>query len=273
MLFLALTGLLSVPFWVLGVATGDTLPGIGVSVSIGMVVCPAVAVTVLMHREAGWPGVRRLWSRVRLRPLRQVPDGARRRWWAFTLGVLPLVTTLALAAPVLAGTGQAPQLGEALRTGALVAVPLLALAVLEEVAWTGSATDPLQRRWGMVRASVVIGFCWAVWHLVPWLQVNDPWWVLWQVLFTVALRVVIVAAYNALGGSLASAVALHAMSNVCFAASGSAYHPAPMAVLLCVAAVLVLLSPRARSGPQSVVRQVQASQTMPAVRAISRTEK
>lgn len=243
LLLFALTGVLSVPFWVLGAWTGGTLPGVGVSVSIGMVVAPALAATALAHREGGRRAVRLLWSRVG-RAARPVPAAIRRRWWILAVTLLPVLTVLSWG--LARREAGLPDLRSGLLAAAVLALPLLALAVLEEIAWTGYATDPLQARWGMVRASLVIGILWAAWHLLPWLQVHDVTWVCWQTLFTVALRVVIVGVYQALGGSVAAAAVIHATSNVGFVATGDLYDPAAMALLTSAVAVAVLLHPRCR---------------------------
>lgn len=244
LLLCGLTLLLSVPFWVIGLATGGTLPGIGVSVAVGMVVVPAVVATALAHGEGGRAGVRALWSQLRPRARGgRYPDA--RRWWVLTVGLLPALTVLALALTVLvdpdaASVGEA-DLGGALRTALLSAPALVLLAVLEEIAWAGYATPPLRRRWGPLGAGVVIGLVWAAWHVVPWLQVNGLGWTGWLVVSTVAMRVVIVAVGTALGGSVWAAVLIHAMSNICFVASGELYHPAPVALLMVLAAVGVVL--------------------------------
>ncbi|MFC4061474.1 Tn3 family transposase [Planomonospora corallina] len=54
------------------------------------------------------------------------------------------------------------------------------------------ATDPLRAHWGLTGAGVVLGLVWAIWHLIPYLQAgHGPAWIAGQVLFTVALRVII----------------------------------------------------------------------------------
>lgn len=244
LLMCGLTLLLSVPFWVIGLVTGGTLPGIGVSVAVGMVVVPAIIATVLAHGEGGRAGARALWSQLRPRA-RGGQFAGSRRWWVLAVGLLPALTVLALALTVLvdpdaSSVGDA-DLGGALRTALLSAPALVLLAVLEEIAWAGYATPPLRRRWGQLGAGVVIGLVWAAWHVVPWLQVNGPGWTGWLVVSTVAMRVVIVGVGTVLGGSVWAAVLIHSSSNICFVASGELYHPAPVAVLMVVAAVGVVL--------------------------------
>ena len=240
LLLCALTLLLSVPFWVLGLATGGTLPGIGVSVAVGMVVVPAIVATALAHGEGGRAGVRALWSQLRPRARGGWPPQSR-RWWVVAVGLVPALTVFALALTVLLDPDAPPVgevgLGGALLSALLSAPALVLLAVLEEIAWAGYATPPLRRRWGPLGAGVVTGLVWAAWHVVPWLQVNGAGWTGWLVVSTIAMRVVIVVVGTALGDSLWAAVLIHAMSNICFVASGELYHPAPVALLMAMAAV------------------------------------
>ena len=42
----------------------------------------------------------------------------------------------------------------------------------EESGWSGYLIDPLQERWGALRASLVLGSVWALWHWMPLVQVG-----------------------------------------------------------------------------------------------------
>jgi|GEM_PF-2369365 len=54
-------------------------------------------------------------------------------------------------------------------------------AIGEEVGWTGYVTDPLQNRFGALKAALIIGTVWAVWHIIPFIQAyRTPIWILWQ---------------------------------------------------------------------------------------------
>jgi membrane protease YdiL (CAAX protease family) len=41
-------------------------------------------------------------------------------------------------------------------------------ALFEKIGWTGYATGPLQRRYGVLGAGLIIGTVRAIWHIVPW---------------------------------------------------------------------------------------------------------
>jgi hypothetical protein len=128
-------------------------------VSALMAVCPLVAAVILVHRAEGSAGIKRL--------LRRVLDY--RRMWP-----LPDPQVSLAAAPLLL----------------LVFLPP---AVGEEAGWMGSAADPLQDRWGALRAGVLLGTVGALWHVVPLVQAHhDMAWIAWKCLETLAARVLIV---------------------------------------------------------------------------------
>ena len=54
-------------------------------------------------------------------------------------------------------------------------------AVGEEIGWSGYAIDPMQNRWGALKASIILGLIWATLHIVPYIQTyNPPSWIAWQ---------------------------------------------------------------------------------------------
>jgi uncharacterized protein len=53
-------------------------------------------------------------------------------------------------------------------------------AIGEEVGWSGYVTDPLQNQYGAFKASIIIGFIWAIWHIIPYSQAHQsPIWIFW----------------------------------------------------------------------------------------------
>lgn len=85
----------------------------------------------------------------------------------------------------------------------------------EEIGWTGYVTDPLQERWNALKAGIILGIIWSVWHITPWLQAHyTPIWVAGQFGTSVVLRVLIVWIYNNTGRSVFAAILFHAISNL-----------------------------------------------------------
>ena len=63
----------------------------------------------------------------------------------------------------------------------------------EELGWSGYIIDPLQNRYGALKASIILGIEWAIWHIIPFNQAHQTWsWILWQCIGTVFLRVIMV---------------------------------------------------------------------------------
>ncbi|MEV0592009.1 CPBP family intramembrane glutamic endopeptidase [Nonomuraea cavernae] len=248
--FLVLVTVLSVPFYVLGAVSPTIRIGaIVLPASATMFVLPVLAAVVLAYRDGGRAAVMALLARVIDRP------AARARWYV-TAVLLPVVVgALAWTFGWLAG-----EVGSVLPTPPAVLPLLFAAAVAgaacEELGWTGYATDPLQRRFGTVRAGLLLGTFWGVWHLIPLLQAgHGPAWLSGWFLGTVAARLILVGLRNATGG-VSAAILMHAMINVTAAYIpdyDEAIAPVLSAVLTVGAAVGIirLRSCRAAAGPAS----------------------
>jgi membrane protease YdiL (CAAX protease family) len=243
--FFALVFALALPFYLLGALVG-TIPPVDVSASALMFPVPLVAAVILVHREHGPDGVRRLMRRVfTLQGLRQ-----HKLWLVPAIFLMPAI---ALASYGLMRLLERPLPEPEVAYAAIPAyfVLLFVLAVGEEAGWSGYAIDPLQDRWGALKASLVLGAAWGLWHVVPYLQ-GGPYvaretavWVVCQAaLFTVAARVLIVWLYINTGNSVMAAVLFHAMINVCyvlFPNDGSHYDPAITGAITAAAAAMVTL--------------------------------
>jgi uncharacterized protein len=98
----------------------------------------------------------------------------------------------------------------------LLLIALVVPAVLEEVGWRGYALPRLQRRFGWLTASLVLGVIWAGIHLPLWLLPDfgfaDQSIPLYLVQI-VTISVVLAWLYNATGGSLLLTGIAHAAMN------------------------------------------------------------
>lgn len=89
-------------------------------------------------------------------------------------------------------------------------VAMLVFPIGEEIGWRGFALPRLQERFGGLRASMIVGVVWCVWHAMmydlggtlPWLALHLPFFVAGSVFFTWL--------WNRTGGSLLLAVLAHA---------------------------------------------------------------
>jgi membrane protease YdiL (CAAX protease family) len=235
--FLVLLFGMGAVFYLLGPRLGDlsAVTGAPLPASALMFVCPALAAAVLLAREDG--GIRR-WLRAGLR----LP-AARRAWWCLpAIGLLPVILVVDHLARSWMGAPLPPSELPWSRLPVLV-VAYLVSAACEEWGWTGFATELMLRRCGAVTVGAALGSAWALWHVVPYVQGgHDAAWVVWQCVFSVVFRVLLVQLYVAGGRFVVVPVLAHASYNVGFAVfpvAGSHYDPAGTAVGTALAAAAI----------------------------------
>ena len=159
-LFFVLVFASSLPIWVIGVC----VPGLSCCQACPIAgltfVCPAIAALVLHYQEGGIAGVRVLLARAF-----DYQRIGSHFWIAPILLIAP--GTFALSFWIMRCLGvqlPAPEI-TLLPTLSLCAIFFVA-ASGEELGWSGYAIDPLQRRWGVLGASLLVGSVWAAWHFV-----------------------------------------------------------------------------------------------------------
>jgi len=120
---------------------------------------PLIAAIVMSWVVAGRPGVGRLLKSM-------VQWRVKLVWYAIALVGIPAIYIVSIAlVPGAAGSFKAPSLG------AVVLYPVLYLLLgtvggplTEEPGWRGFALPRLQRRWGPLAGTVILGLMWAAWH-------------------------------------------------------------------------------------------------------------
>lgn len=247
--FFALVFALSVPIWVIGAAADvELLPGLPVS-SL-MAFCPFVAAWILL-REEGGSDVMTTWIRRCIDP--RIGPAA---WYLPTLLLMPGIAALAYGLMrLIHRTLPYPQFRWA--TLPVMLVGFLVAAMGEELGWSGYLIERLQERSSALRASLLLGSVWAIWHIVPFAQVGrSAQWIAWQSMNMVAMRVLLVWLYQNTGGNVMAVAISHATSNLAwqlFPNGGSHYDPRMIGLIAVLAAVLVTLvwGPRTLSRPGS----------------------
>jgi uncharacterized protein len=184
--------------------------GFYATLAIASFVGPSLSAFIMTGITEGREGVGRL---LRQLVLWRVGLG----WYLFALIGLPAIMVLSVI--VLPGT-QASFQGLA----TLSPLPLLVLFVYifflggplgEEPGWRGFALPRLQRRYGPLVGSVILGPIWAFWHLpIFWIPAwNFPPTILNMVMFVIAaiaFAIVMTWVFNNTKGSLLMAVLVHA---------------------------------------------------------------
>jgi len=209
--FFVLTFLLSVPFYVLNALAYLNVvfePEMGALYVVLFTVTPAASASILTFRRSGRDGLKRL-----LRRIFDLGRIVKRRWYAPILLLMPLISLLSLGVVVLSGAPIRPALAPAV---ALPAVFLLffVMAAGEEVGWMGYAFAPMQAQGGALRASLVLGAIWAVWHIPFFVfMMPEPVILLAQVLTLVGTRVLAAWIFNNTGKSVFAVIVFHAAEN------------------------------------------------------------
>jgi len=160
--FFSLTFLLSLPFYVLHALAHLRIlgkPEIGPAYAVLFTGTPLVSAAILASRGQGRGGVKQL--------LRRTFDFKRitvRRWYAPVLFLAPLIFLLSIGGMFLYGAPLPPSMAPLIALPAVFLFFFL-LATGEEVGWMGYAFEPMQTRAGALRAALVLGVVWALWHV------------------------------------------------------------------------------------------------------------
>jgi len=231
---------LSVPFWLIGPVTERFLQydiPIDLPVSALQAVNPLLAASILIYLDGGSDGVKELLMRaVAYKRIKKV-------WYVPILCLWPIVMVLAYG--LMYSTGALlpddPRIPTSMVPVFLVV--FLISAAGEEVGWQGYAIDRLQDRWNALAAGVIVGMVWAIWHIVPLVELHQtPTWIAWQCLGAIPFRILVVWIYNNTGTSVFATIVFHATANVSqfsFPNYGSHYDPFVVALILAFAATMV----------------------------------
>lgn len=253
--YFGLTFVISWLLWLPSVLRSTVMPELPEFVGLFGMFAPLVPMLVafyLVSRESGWAGLKTFMARaIRL--------DFNKLWLIPTIVIFPIVGIVTIAI--------LNQLGETLEWSTLS--PIAAISTffmilfvgggLEEFGWRGYALDPLQDRYGMLTASLVLGFIWGLWHLPLFfiegtVQSNIPAWQF--ILQTMVIAILYTWLYNHTNGSLFVAILFHTIGN-----TTSALLPAYFAtstgrwanfLILLVLVIVILLIERSRNANTSL---------------------
>lgn len=239
LLFFVLVLVFSLPFFALG-ATGGRLAGLSnLPSSALMTFVPMTVALILVCRQRGFASVMALLQRaVDRRGLRH-PG-----WLLAALLFMPIVCVLAFGVLRLMGNAvPLPNIDPG--KAALLFIAFFIAAIGEEFGWQGYAYPALRRRLGVLQSATLLGAVWALWHVIPFIQMGrTPEWILWHSLSAIALRIIIVWLFESTGMSILVAVAFHTMINLSlalFPVAGSFYDPFVTFVIVGIASIVVAM--------------------------------
>ncbi len=198
---------------------------------------PAIAALVCTKREGGRAEVRALLAGLR-------PASAHVGWYVVALA-LPGLTYLAGRAITALVDGGSELGWFFLPDGPEQILGMLLVPFGEEIGWRGYALPRLQARHGALRASVMLGALWGLWHIPMLLAVGTPPAHFAAALpYFVAGSVMFTWLHNRTGGSLLAAVLLHAGVHLDNPRDGPPFYLA-VASYIGLAALLLALDRRA----------------------------
>jgi hypothetical protein len=231
---------LGVPYFML--ANAQILPNI-VMANIGAFL-PAMAALILVYREKGTEGMVELIKRSF--DFKRIKS---RVWYLPVFFLWPFIVFVQyILAPFSGLVASQPDFSLWFPLSFVVS---FILALGEELGWMGYAFDPMQERFGALKASILLGLFWASIH-IPYFASSgaSPEWIISQFIYVATTRILFVWVYNNTGRSLFAVAAMHTLFNqvwMAFRPSGglvgmsvpSFYNPSNLAITTIVLATLV----------------------------------
>ncbi len=105
----------------------------------------------------------------------------------------------------------------------LMGIMLIGGPLSEEPGWRGYALDPLQKKFGAVKASLILGIIWILWHLpLFFIEGTSQYekgfgFAFWSWAFQlIVISFIFTFVYNRTGKSILAAIFLHLMANIAY---------------------------------------------------------
>ena len=200
----------------IGIELPFSVAGYSILVVIIGAFAPMLAAITLVAREAGWKGTRAFLGQAldfRFKPV----------YLVLALALPLLIHAIAHYLALAVGLDVAQTLfpDEIPIAPLVLAIPYFILMLIigggqEEFGWRGYAQEPLQAKIGVIRASLVIGVIWGIWHLPLWFMAGDlhgSYSFLAFVTMTTSISILYAWLYNSSGKKLIPVMFFHAMSN------------------------------------------------------------
>ena len=197
--FFSIVFALSIPFWILGYIAPDTtnLLPIKLPISALMTFCPLIAATILVYKKQKMLGIKQL-LKISF-DFKKIKD---KKWYLLVIFLMPVIALLSYWYMKMT-EGILPEYQISPLSVVIFFVVYFIGAIGEELGWSGYMIEPLQNRYGALKASLLLGIIWAFWHIIPWSQAHQTTtWIVWQCIATVFLRVIMVWIFNNTGKSV-----------------------------------------------------------------------
>ena len=208
--FLIVYGL-SIPLWI--IERFIDVKGLPLNIPITDILAaftPLIAATILVYKEEGRTGIGKLFKRI------FDFNKIEKKVWYVPIIFLPFVIYLLIFIIIYLTKLPLPSTFDS----SFKSIPFLFMlffigAMCEEIGYMGYAIDPMQERFGALKARILMGILWAIWHYPSIIQQGHGFiWLLWGTLGTVAVRVLIVWIYNNTQKSVFACILFHTLLNL-----------------------------------------------------------
>ncbi len=241
--FYVLLTIISIPFWILGYLgepLAERMPA-HLPTSAFMFVNPCIIAICLVYRQETMHGVTKLFYKIF-----QVQKMQNVLWCSFALFIMPIILWISYV--ILKKSGKKiPALNCSFQVELINFVLFFISALGEEIGWMGYLVDIMLSKWSIATTGLVMGVQWATWHNIPFLQTHHSTeWIIWQCLFTVAFRVILIWLYVHTNKSILAVILCHSTYNLAFSIfpnNGSHYNPLVVGIPTIILATTVILVP------------------------------
>jgi uncharacterized protein len=209
--FFFLVFAISIPLWII-----DTIIHVKTSlmdfsiIDILAAFIPITVASILVYQEEGYVGIKTLFKRI------FDFDRITKKCWYLSIIFLPFFLYFLIYIVILiSGFPLVHTLNIPFKSIPFLFLLFFLGAICEETGYMGYAIEPMQTRFGALKASILIGIPWAIWHYPSIIQQgHDAVWIAWATLGTVAVRILIVWIFNNTQKSLFACVLFHTMMNL-----------------------------------------------------------
>lgn len=207
-IFLVLTLVLSIPFYIWGAFFPVKGLPFGLPISFLMIFVPFLLSLVYAWNKNGKNEILLLFK--------SIFDIKRADSWAvvFSAASMPLAAMLTYFTMKLLSFPLPAEVVISYKEIPLMLVLYFLGAIPEEFGWTYTLTGPLANAYGPVKTGVIIGAIWALWHVIPWSWAHPVWWITGMCVLNILIRTAMVYAYVFGGKSLFTGLIFHTMINV-----------------------------------------------------------
>lgn len=206
--FLILTLVLSIPFYIWGAFFPVEGILFDLPISVLMIIIPFILSLIYMWKENRIKGITLLFK--------SILDIRKANLWSliFCIACMPLVAILTYFTMKLFSLPLPTEVMISYKELPLMIILYFIGAIPEEFGWTFTLTEPLTKVYGPIKSGIIIGGVWAIWHVIPWSWAYPIWWIIGMCVLDVLIRTAMIYAYMYGGKSLFTGLAFHAMCNV-----------------------------------------------------------